>query len=69
MNPISPTDKYVRELRNTADDLEALANEFREFKWIEGSVLRNSGDLRLDEIVALQRTITDITRRVSPYRS
>ena len=69
MNPITPTDKYVRELRNAADDLETLANELREFNWIRGNMLRNSGELRLDEIIALQRTMTDITRRVSPYRS
>ncbi len=69
MNPITSTDKYVIELRNAADDLETLATELRAFRWFEGNILRNSGELRLDEIIALQRTMTDITRRVSPYRT
>ena len=68
-HPINQTDEYLRQLYNTADDLEALASELREFSWMESSLLRNSRDFRSDEIVALQRTITDITRRVSPYRS
>ena len=69
MDYINPTDSYVRELHSAADDLETLATTLREFDWITGGILQNSRDLRIDEIKEIQRTITDITMRVSPYRS
>ena len=69
MDYINPTDSYVKELHNAAYDLETLATTLREFDWVTGGILRDSRDLRIDEIKEIQRTITDITMRISPYRS